>query len=159
MTTNSRPFEQGPYLSAAMLCEKVLTEQDTVKSAIRIIDRINRSAVGPKPPSEMKPFEYELVLLLKFKSGRARGVHNIKIQPVKPSGELMPAITNNVLFEGEEDRGVDIIGQIHFTFEQTGIYWIHIYLNDVQMTQIPLRITYIPQVRQLGTAGSNPSQG
>jgi len=148
MVTNSRQFEQGPYLSAAILCEKVLVEQDTVKSAIRIIDRINRSAVGSQPPSEMEPFEYELVLLLKFKSGRARGVHAVKIQPAKPSGELMQEVINNVLFEGEEDRGVDIVAHMVFKFDQTGIYWIHIYLNDVHITQIPLRITYIPQVMQ-----------
>ncbi|MBI2851262.1 MAG: hypothetical protein HYX80_09555 [Chloroflexi bacterium] len=145
--TSSRSFEQGPYLSAALLCEKVLIEKDEVKSAIRIIDRVNRSVVGPNPPIEMEPFEYELTLLLKFKSGRARGVHSVRIQPVKPSGELMPATTNNVLFEGEEDRGVDIVGNMRFKFEETGIYWIHIYLNETRMTQIPLRVTYVPQVR------------
>ena len=149
MTKDSsfRPFEQGPYLSAALLCEKVLVEKDEVKSAIRIIDRVNRSAVGPNPPTEMAPFEYELTLLLKFKSGRARGLHSVKIQPVKPSGELMQELINNVLFEGEEDRGVDIVGNVRFRFEETGIYWIHIYLNDTRVTQIPLRVTYVPQVR------------
>ncbi len=159
MTTHPRPFEHGPYLSAAMLCEKVLVEQDTVKSAIRIIDRINRTATGPEPPSEMVPFDYELQLLLKFKAGRARGVHTVKIQCAKPSGELLPEVFNSVVFEGEEDRGVDVIGMMQFRFDQTGIYWIHIYLNDVQITQIPLRVTYIPQIRQVRQAGDNPSQG
>ena len=159
MTTTSKQFEHGPYLSAAILCEKVLVEQDSVKSAIRIIDRINRSAVGQQPPSEMAPFEYELVLLLRFKSGRARGVHAVKIQTAKPSGELTPEVINNVLFEGEEDRGIDIVAHIVFKFDETGIYWIHIYLNDTHITQIPLRVTYIPQVMQQRRAGGNPSPG
>ena len=146
----------GPYLEAALLCEKVLTEQDGVKSVIRIIDRVNRTATGPSPPTEMEPFEYDIFLLLKFKSGRARGVHTVKVQPAKPSGELMKPLINNVLFEGEEDRGVDIIAQMHFTFDQTGIYWLHVYLNDVQITQVPLRVIYIPQLRQLPGAGGNP---
>src|SRR4030042_2509 len=112
MSKNIQQFEQGPYLSAALLCEKVLVEQDGVKSAIRIIDRVNRTYVGPNPPMEMEPFDYSLTLLIKFKSGWARGVHTVKIQTAKPSGELMPEIINSVLFEGEEDRGVDVIGDM-----------------------------------------------
>ena len=46
MATNI-PFDQGPYLSAALLCEKVLEEKDGVKSAIRIIDRVTRTVTGP----------------------------------------------------------------------------------------------------------------
>ena len=156
MSKNIQQFEQGPYLSAALLCEKVLVEQNGVKSAIRIIDRVTRTYVGPNPPTEMEPFDYDVVLLIKFKSGWARGVHTVKIQTAKPSGELAPEIINSVLFEGEEDRGVDIIGDMRIRLDQTGIYWIYIYLNDIRITQIPLRVTYIPQVRRV--KGGNPSQ-
>ena len=151
-----KQFERGPYLSAALLCEKVLDEKDGVKSAIRIIDRITRTQIGPNPSMEMEPFDYSVVLLIKFKSGWARGVHTVKVQIAKPSGELTPEITNSVLFEGEEDRGIDIVGNMMIKLDQTGIYWIHVYLNDVKMTQIPLRVTYMPQVRQL--RGGNPLQ-
>lgn len=71
-------FEQGPYLSAAVICEKVLEETNGVKSAIRMIDRITRTEIGPNPPPDMIPFEYNLCLLVKFKAGRARGVHSVK---------------------------------------------------------------------------------
>lgn len=37
----------GPFLSAALLCEKVLVEQDGIKSAIRIIDRVTHAVLGP----------------------------------------------------------------------------------------------------------------
>lgn len=158
MSENIQQFERGPYLSAALLCEKVLVEQDGVKSAIRIVDRVTRTAVGPNPPLEMEPFEYDLKLLIKFKSGWARGVHTVKIQTAKPSGELTPEIINSVLFEGEEDRGVDIMMDVRFRLDQTGIYWIHIYLNDARVTQIPLRVIYIPQIRQVRGRGDNPSQ-
>lgn len=156
--SDNNQFERGPYLSAAFLCEKVLVEQDGMKSAIRIIDRVTRTYVGPNPPREMEPFDYDVVLLIKFKSGWARGVHTVKIQTAKPSGELTPEIINSVLFEGEEDRGVDIIGNISIKLDQTGIYWMYIYLNDTRITQIPLRVTYIPQVRQTKGRGDNPSQ-
>ena len=41
------PFATGPYLEAAFFCEKVLQEIDGTKSAIRIVDRINRQIPGP----------------------------------------------------------------------------------------------------------------
>ncbi len=151
--------KQGPFLSAAVLCEKVLTEQDGVKSAIRIIDRINRTAVGENPPAEMESFNYDLVLLLRFKSGWARGVHEVKVQTAKPSGELAEPVINNVLFEGEEDRGVDLVGRVDRGFDQTGIYWFRVYLDDEFITQIPLRITYMPQVRRLPGQGRNSQPG
>jgi hypothetical protein len=154
MPTNKN-FERGPFLSAALLCETVLVEQDGVKSAIRIIDRVTRTAVGSNPPSDMEPFSYQIKLLLKFKSGWARGVHKVKIQPAKPSGELMPELVRSVLFEGEEDRGVDMIIDTRLKLDQTGIYWIYIYLNDELVTQIPLRVVYIPQVRQIPAQGDN----
>jgi len=155
MSTNNI-LERGPFFSAAFICEKVLVEQDGVKSAIRIIDRIVRSAVGPHPPSEMEPFEYNSTLLLKFKSGWARGVHNVKFQLAKPSGELMPELVRSVLFEGEEDRGIDIIINLVFKLDQTGIYWIHVYLNEIKITQIPLRVIYMPQVTQVPFRPDNP---
>lgn len=152
----SSSFEQGPYLSAAFFCEKVLVEQDGVKSAIRIIDRVIRTVVHPNPPSEMEPFDYDMYLFLRFKSGRARGTHTLEVQPVKPSGETLPSRKMSVLFEGEEDRGVDSVGVIRMKLDQRGIYWFTISLNDVRVTQIPFRVIYMPQVSQIPPGSGSP---
>lgn len=151
--TTALPFERGPYLLAAFICEKVLEEKDGVKSAIRIIDRVTHTVVGPSPPDQMEPFDYPLTLLIKLKSGYARGVYPLEVRLVKPSGESPTPFTRNVLFEGEEDRGVDIVGRMMVKFDQTGIYWFQIYLGDVRLTQIPLRVSYVPQVRQTPAPG------
>ncbi len=147
-------FAEGPYLSAALLCERVLEEKDGVKSVIRIIDRVIRSIASPNPPTEMEPFDYSLTLFLRFKAGRARGTMPLKIEFIKPSGEKLPPIIHTILFEGEEDRGIDIAGTMTIKFDQTGIYWIYIYLNDVRLTQIPFRVIYMPQILP-----SQPSSG
>jgi len=136
----------GPYLQAALICEKVLIEQDGVKSAIRMVDRVTRTVASPAPPEDMPPFNFEFVLLLKFKAGRARGVHAVKLQPVKPSGEFMPPLINNVFFEGEDDRGVDIVTPTVFSLDQSGTYWIRVYLDDDEVTRIPFKVIYMPQV-------------
>ena len=159
MTTSS-PFERGPYLLVACLCEKVLEEKDGVKSAIRMIDRITHTVAGPNPPQEMEPFEQNLTLLIRLKSGYARGVYPIQVRLVKPSGDSPTPFAQNVLFEGEEDRGVDIVGKMTIKFDQTGIYWFHIYVGDVRLTQIPFRVNYVPQIRQIpGPSGYPPLPG
>jgi hypothetical protein len=150
------PFERGPYLLAALICEKVLEEKDGVKSAIRIIDRITRTEVGPSPPREMEPFKQDLTLLVKLKSGEARGSYPLEIRLVKPSGESPTPLTQTIYFEGEEDRGIDVLANMKITFDLTGVYWFHIYLSEVRLTQIPLRIIYLPQVRQIPGPGGRP---
>ena len=156
MATDS-PFKDGPYLSAAFLCEKVLEERDGVKSAIRIIDRVTHTVIAPSPPETMEPFDYDATLLIKLKSGWARGPLPLEVRLVKPSGESPPSLQQTVHFEGEEDRGVDVVVNMRIKFEMTGIYWIQVYLHDVCLTQIPLRVIYMPQVRQIrGPSGGPP---
>lgn len=152
----TRPSEEGPFLSAALICEKVLEEKDGMKSAVRIIDRVTRTVVAPSPPEEMEPFDYEATLLIRLKSGWARGSYPVRVDLVKPSGERPVPIQHTVYFEGEEDRGVDIVANMRIRFDQTGIYWFRIYLTDRLLTQIPLRVIYMPQVRQIPSPPGGP---
>ncbi len=152
----SQPVQEGPYLSAAIICEKVLVEQDGVKSAIRIVDRVTRQAIGPNPPQEMEPFDYDMTMLIRFKSGKARGTYPLEIQLVKPSGESPTPFKQTILLEGEEDRGLDIVTNMRIRFDQTGIYWFNIILNEVRLTRIPFRVIYLPQIRQMSAQSGGP---
>lgn len=145
----------------AITCEKVLEEKDGVKSAIRMVDRITRAVIGPSPPKEMEPFDRELTLLIRLKSGSARGAYPLEVRLVKPSGESPPPLLQTVYFEGEEDRGIDIVANMRIKFDLTGVYWFHVYLDGVRLTQIPLRIIYMPQFRQIHgpSGGPPPDQG
>ena len=142
---------QGPFLQAAFLCEQILDEKDGVKSAIRIINRITRTVAEPSPPEEMEPFNHETKMLLKFKSGRARGPMRLQIRLERPSGESPPPSIQTVYFEGEDDRGVDIVGNMNFRFEVPGLYWLNVELGGIQITKMPLRVIYLPQVTQIPT--------
>ncbi len=154
----AQEFERGPYLSAALICEKVLTEQDGAKSAIRIIDRVTRTVVGPSLPEQMEPFDYQLAMLVRLKSGWARGPHTLRVNLIKPSGESPPSMEQTLIFEGEEDRGVDVVANLAIKFDLPGIYWFEIYLNEVRLTRVPLRIIYLPQVMRTPPGpGGGPS--
>ncbi len=145
--TSERPFDSGPYLQVACLCEKILDEKDGVKSAIRIIDRVTHQVAGPSPPEEMEPFDYNIFLLVKLKSGAARGPMELTIRLDKPSGESPPPIVNDLNFEGEDDRGIDIAANMTIRFDQPGLYWFDIRLGGERLTRIPFRLIYSRQTR------------
>lgn len=143
----------GPYLQMAFFCEKVLEEKDGVSSAIRIVDRITHTATGPEPPEKMPPVPIALTAVISFKSGRARGRHVLKIRPETPSANRLAELSLPLQFEGE-DRGAQAVMQVRLQAEEEGLYWFDVFLDDVLVTRMPLRIVYQPM--KVGT--SRPPQ-
>lgn len=83
-------FETGPYLQAALFCERVLDEKDNVKSLIRLVDRLVVQATGPDVPDTMPEITRQVIAFLSFKSGEAVGTVPIKITLKRPSGMTDP---------------------------------------------------------------------
>lgn len=142
----SDPLEGGPYLTAAVACERVIEEKDGVKSLIRIVDRVVRTAAGPDPPATMAPFQFQLAIFISLKAGpNIRGSRQIGIQLVKPSTERSPRVTQGVYFEGDDDRGADLVVNTNLEFEYPGVYWFEITFEDRFLTRIPFRVVYLTQ--------------
>lgn len=135
----------GPFLTAAFVCERVLQEQDGAVSAIRIIDRVffilgeDGQPINPQHP---------ITFLISFKAGQARGRFTVTVRREQPSGEEGPVFEAPVFFEGE-DRGVNLIVNAAFAPDQEGLYWYDVLFEGNRVTRIPLRAIYQP----LPTAG------
>ena len=145
--TQEVPFSQGPYLAAAFLCETVLQENDGRHSIIRIIDRINRQAIGTAPPEEMEPFDYSLDLYLSFKAGSARGPMMLRVRLEKPNGESGEVFARELYFEGDDERGINHTAHLRLGIGIAGLHWFDVYLADQRMTRIPLRVAYSREIR------------
>jgi hypothetical protein len=130
----------GPFLQTALICEKVLQEPDGVLSAIRIIDRIIHTIQGPMPVDPPR-IQFHFVFLITFKSGRARGRHQIEVVSEHPSGRRTNIFTTSALFEGE-DRGQNLVLQTGAEFDAEGLYWYDVILDDKLITRIPFRVIY-----------------
>ncbi len=91
----------GPYLQAAVFCEKVLREGDGVPSLIRFVDRW----IVTGPAEEMPLTAIQATLFISFRSGDYRGATHIVVVPVSPSAQRLTQMSFPVLFEGDEDRG------------------------------------------------------
>jgi hypothetical protein len=134
------PDPGGPHLQAALICERVLQEQDGVVSAIRIIDRVFFILGGDGQPLSPR---HPITFLISFKAGSARGRFTVEVRREKPSGEQGPGFEAPVFFEGEE-RGVNLVINAEFEPDQEGLYWFDVLFEGDRVTRIPLRAIYQP---------------
>lgn len=141
----------GPYLAAALFCDKVLEEKDGTLSAIRMVDRITHTISGPDAPEAMPPITINLFALLSFKSGAARGKYTLKFIPNAPSGKIMPEFSGPIVLEGD-DRGANVVLNLGIPVEEEGLYWFDVIFDEQLITRMPLRIVY--QRIKLETASS-----
>ncbi|MDO8673827.1 MAG: hypothetical protein Q7O66_20650 [Dehalococcoidia bacterium] len=135
------PFERGPYVQVAALCERVLTEADGVTSLIRIVDRITHAAHGPGAPQEMPEFRLSLFLVVVLKSGSAKGRHEITITPELPSGEPLTSISSSIMLEGE-GKGAQVVTQLNMPFGLEGLYWFNVKFDSRVISRLPLEVRY-----------------
>ncbi len=133
--------ENGPYLLAALLCEKILQEKDEIISIIRVIDRITVTAQAATSPATLPPTSVNLNALISLKSGTAKGRYTVKWRIETPSGIKLPEQLLPVLFEGD-DRGANLILALTMLVDQEGVYWFEVFLEDQFFTKIPLRVLY-----------------
>lgn len=134
-------FENGPYLQVAAFCEQVLEDKSGALSLIRLVDRLQITSQGPNAPEQMPESRLNWSLVITIKSGKARGSHPLKIQPVLPSGEALPPMNLSVHLEGE-NRGQNIVTRLNIPLKMQGVYWFKIYIDDDFVTQVPIEVIY-----------------
>jgi len=146
-------FEHGPYIQAALFCERALTEKDGVISLIRVIDRVTHTVGGPSVPEQMAPFVYPMTLVIMLKAGRATGSYQVRVDMEPPSTAVNRGPGVPIFLESGGDRGANIILQTQVQFSEPGLYWFDVYFDEKLMTRIPFRVIYARQT----TPGPQPN--
>ena len=129
-----------PYVTAALLCEKVLQEKDESLTLVRVTDKLQYRVEGL--PQGIKPM---IVIqgLLSIKSGPVTGDHTITIVSEKPSGDRKQVYTIPIKLFGK-DQGHNIILNISLGLDQDGLYWTDVLFDEELLTRIPLMVTPLP---------------
>lgn len=130
----------GPYLNMAVLCEKVLREQDGIISVIRVVDRLTITP-PPDAPEQMPPTSLNLMLAVVLRAGVMQGQMNVGLSLTTPAGIDNQIGSIPVLLEGQ-DRGVNLVTNLNLIVGEQGLYWISVYLERQLLTRVPLRILY-----------------
>ena len=136
-------MDSGPYLNAALLCERVLQERDGVLSVVRVVDRVTLTAVSAETPAPemIPPSTLAFYILIVLKSGMYKGTAEIKLEINSPSGQRIGFSTVDAFFEGD-DRGVNLVSPVQFQVSEDGLYWIDVTCLKELLTRIPLRVIY-----------------
>ncbi len=139
----------GPYLQSALLAESVLREVDGRLSLIRITDQLQVTGSA----KEMQPQPVLLQMLVLFKAGFAHGKFTIKVVGATPSEKKeFVSAQQQVYFEGE-DRGVAAHFILNMILPEEGVFWFSVFLEEMFVTQVPLRIMY----QQIASPPGSPS--
>ena len=129
-----------PYLTAALLCEKVLQENNGSVSLIRIADKLSYKSIGM--PQGMTPVA-RIAGFIGLKSGPVIGEHVIKIIAENPLGKRQEVATFPVKFEGK-DHGQNLIVHLNLGIENDGLCWFDVVIDDEVLTRIPLIVAREP---------------
>lgn len=131
-----------PYLTAALLCEKVLQEVDGSISVIRLADRIGYRLVGTPAgsPEETKP-AVQISGLVSLKSGPVTGEHVVKVFVENPIGKRQEIHSLPVTFMGK-DHGQNLILNMVLGIEHDGLYWFDVVFDEEVLTRIPLMVAH-----------------
>jgi hypothetical protein len=135
-----------PYITAALLCERVLQEKDESLTIVRVIDKVQyrlHSFGIPALPEGAKPI-VAIEGLLALKSGPATGDHTIKVIVERPNGDRKDVFTFPVKFLGK-DQGQTIILKMGLGIEMDGLYWFDVAFDDEVLTRIPLVVMPMPE--------------
>lgn len=134
-------MDKLPYLTAALLCERVLQEKDGTLSAFRIIDRLEFGVITNVPQVEklnIKP-AIQISALIAIKSGPMIGNFNLHIDGIKPSGTSKRLLSLPLELKGGEE-GQNFIVNITQGTEEEGLHWFEVRFEETILTKIPFML-------------------
>jgi len=134
----------GPHISAAFLCEKVLVERDSVASFIRVVDRFTVPVFSNVPAGLKLPDPtIQVTLVISLKAGSVgAGTHPVKIGMYKPDGSVAFESTASAFLSGSEDNGVLMAIPIIVSKPEEGLHWIDVSFEEILLTRVPLRVIF-----------------
>lgn len=134
-----------PYVTAALICEKVLEEKGGMLSAIRIVDRVDIKMQTTDQNLKIQDAPapgVALTGLVCIKSGPFKGKGVLSIEGETPSGKIKQLGEFPVNLEGD-DNGQNVILNIVFATKEDGLHWFNVRFNSTLLSKIPLRISRV----------------
>ena len=131
---------KGPFLSAALIAEKVLTEQDMTMTFVRVVDRCNippEAVVNLEDKLLTLPF---LVIVVTFKACGYKGDSDLQIVQGGRSVDTQSLGMSMIPFDGTQGRSYTVCCPVGLKWEGDGFYWFEIRLNNEFITRIPLEV-------------------
>ena len=137
----------GPYVATALLCEKLMVEQDGVLSIIRMVDRFIRPRPTRRYPLSQFELRYSFVCGLDL--WVPRELQHKKPQLFKPDSHAPTIEIEREAFLRNARHWSQHRNPILMSADEEGLYWIDV-LFEGSASRVPLRVIFatVPTVRQ-----------
>jgi Family of unknown function (DUF6941) len=129
----------GPYVQAALLCERVDQESGGRVTIVRLIDRVIAASVATAPTI----VSCHAVIILK--TGSRPGNYKLRLLLTSPSKRPLREFSLDISLPHEEDQGVNVVMPIRFPAYEEGVYWFEVRLDN---EELPLTKTSLRLVRR-----------
>jgi hypothetical protein len=139
------PERKGPFLSAALIAERVLAEEDGTLTFVRIVDKcvIPAEAIKNRKGDDLDFSPMRIALTFKA-WGYGEKSHVLIIQG-GPSGKSKPLGMTEIPFDGTQGRSYPVFAPVVITWDGDGFYWFDIQLDNKFVTRIPFEIRCTPE--------------
>jgi hypothetical protein len=133
----------GPFLAAAVFCERILEDTDRVLTVSRILDGINillHPQTPPELPSKAHPLELTPNMLFIFRSGDSPGKHAFKLIVQQPNGKRSVAMEQEIELSPDPQGGCNLKTNATLKLFSSGLFWFDVVLDGKRFTRMPLNI-------------------
>jgi hypothetical protein len=144
------PERTGPYLSAALIAERVLIEHDQTQTFVRVIDKCGISADAIKNLKDNELSFAPMAIALVFKAGGYQGKSHVLVIQGGPSGKSRPLGIVEINFDGTLGRSYSVLVPVVIAWERDGFYWFDIQLDNKFVTRIPFEVNTVPEAPEEG---------
>ncbi len=134
----------GPYVQAALLCERVVQESGGRVTIVRLIDRVVTPAAAHLAQTPPTIVSCHAVIILK--TGSRPGNYKLRLLLKSPSSRPLREFSLDICLPNEEDQGVNVVMPIQFTANEEGVYWFEVRLDNNE--ELPLTKTSLRLVRR-----------
>lgn len=131
--TNTKPF-----VGAALICEKILTEKDGVVTPVRIVDTFYVKAPSATVSANITR-GIKAVGYICLKSGAVTGKHTVGLTLRSPSDTVTRVAELPVVMEGGV-QGVTMQVDVTLAAKELGYYRIDVSWDTEPLTSIPFRL-------------------
>jgi hypothetical protein len=131
MTAKARPL-----VSAAFLCERILTEKDNAQTFVRVVDVL----IARVPDEKKAPVRFDIWLAVILKSGEAKGKFNLELRMSDPNGNVTDISDDIPVVLNGAEHGINVNILNIFNLSTEGLYWIDVLIDGEALTRVPFRM-------------------
>jgi hypothetical protein len=135
------PQSEGPWVSMAVLCQRVEPRSDGTVDVIGIVDGIVVEPESEDPLGLRPAARLSLTALVSVRAGSIRGQHILGLRSGYPSGPGGPGLERPVLFS-DETPAASLVVPLEIEVHEPGAYTFDALYDGRLLTRMTLWVAY-----------------